>query len=81
MEGQETKYYLILDELVGKKEGGRCFLFQEGEWQPDVKNEIMDRLFGYDPSEPPGSPYAMFNTEIMEEITEISYERAMELIG
>ena len=42
---------------------------------------IWDRLMGYDSTEVPGSPYAMGNTSIMEEIEEINYEKAMELIG
>ncbi len=35
---------------------------------------------GYDPTEDPDSPYAMGNESIMEEIEEITFESAMELI-
>ena len=41
----------------------------------------MDRLVGYDPSEPPDSPYRFGNGSIMAQMDEISYERAKELIG
>ena len=36
---------------------------------------------GYDPTEPPGSPYAIGNMSIMDEIEEITSEKAMELTG
>ena len=41
----------------------------------------MNKKRGYDPTEDSDSPYAMGNSSIMEEIEEISYEKAMELIG
>ncbi len=41
---------------------------------------ILDRVFGYDPTEDENSPYAMFNTSIMEELEKISYEEAMKRI-
>ena len=77
----ETTYYLILERIVGKQENGVYYLFEDGEWQIDRRCMIMDRLMGYDPSEPPGSPYGIGNGAIMDEIEDISYERAMELIG
>ncbi len=40
----------------------------------------MDRLMGYDPTEPPGSPYAMMNSSVMDEIEEISEEKAKEFL-
>ena len=46
-------YYLIRDSVVGKKESGRYYIFRNGQWEPDNKSMIMDRLVGYDPSEPP----------------------------
>ena len=77
----ETVYYLILETVVGKKEDGKYFLFGENGWVPDTGSVIMDRLMGYDPSEPPGSPYAMGSLSVMDEIEEISCEKAMELTG
>ena len=77
----EVTYYLILERIVGKQENGVYYLFEDGEWQIDRRCVIMDRLMGYDPSEPPGSPYGIGNLSIMDEIEEITCEKAMELIG
>ena len=75
-------YYLILKRTVGKQEeNGSYYIFRDGEWQLDSENEIFERLIGYDPSEPPGSPYGIGCTDILNEIEEISREKAMELTG
>ena len=78
---EQTEYYLILNRIVGKKENGRYYVFRDGVWQPDTENMILDRIFGYDPTEDEDSPYAMFNTSVMEELEKISYEEAMKRIG
>ncbi len=78
---KKISYYLIKERLVGKKEDGRYYLFRNGEWVADTEKVIMDHLVGYDPTEPPGSPYAMGNFSIMDEIEDITYEEAMEIIG
>ncbi len=79
-----TTYYLILDKTPGKREKNgnsiRDYLFQDGRWIPDTERAIMDRLMGYDPSEPPDSPYGIGNPEIMREIKTISGTDAMRLI-
>ena len=74
-------YYLIWDSVVGKEESGRYYIFKNGQWKPDNESIIMDRLVGYDPSEPPGSPYRFGNGSVLAEMDEISYEEAMKLIG
>ena len=81
MAKEKTKYYLIQGRLLGKKESGGYYLYKEGKWHPDKENAIMDRLWGYDPSEPPGSPYVIGNTSIMDEIEEIQFDRAREYLG
>ena len=78
---EKATYYLILDTIVGKKENRRYFLFRNGDWNPDTENMIMDRLVGYDPFEPPGSPYGFGNGSVMDEMVEISSEKAAELTG
>ena len=78
---EQAEYYLILNRIVGKKENDRYYIFRDGGWQPDTENMILDRVFGYDPTEDENSPYAMFNTSIMEELEKISYEEAMKRIG
>lgn len=80
-----TKYYLIFDRIVGKRElYSDCFsdnwLFKGGEWVPDNDFVIMDHLMGYDPSEPPDSPYAIGSTDVLMEMDEISEEQALALI-
>ena len=79
--GEKKRYYLICDTQVAKTEAGRSWLFRNGEWAADRENAVMDRLMGYDPSEPADSPYATGNTSIMDEIEEITEERAKELTG
>ena len=76
-----ASYYLIWDSLVGKQEDGRYYIFRNGQWDPDNESIIMDRLVGYDSSEPPGSPYGFGSGSVMDEMDEISYEKAMTLTG
>ena len=78
---KDTKYYLILKQTVGKEEDGKYYLFQDGSWEPDTNWVIMDRLMGFDPSEPPDSPYRIGCTDVLEQIEDISMEKAMMLTG
>ena len=81
MENEEANYYLIWQRVVGKRIGINCFIFENGEWKVDTEHLIMDKLAGYNPYEPPGSPYGIGNTSIMDEIEDITYEEAMRLTG
>lgn len=74
-------YYLIWERIVGKQEDGKYFIFRNGKWNPDNESIIRDRLVGYDPSEPPDSPYRFGNGSVMAEMDEIPYEKAVELTG
>ena len=81
-----TTYYLIYGWLVGKRERfgkyeTKEWLFRDGRWVPDTEFEIMDHLMGYDPSEPPGSPYAIGSTDVLMEMDEISEEEALARIA
>lgn len=81
-----TTYYLIYGWLVGKRERfgkyeTKEWLFRDGRWVPDTEFEIMDHLMGYDPSEPPGSPYAIGSTDVLMEMEEISEEEALARIA
>lgn len=76
-----VRYYLIRNRIAGKKDGEEYYIFRHGQWEPDEDYMIMDRLMGYDPSEPPGSPYGIGNMDIMDEIEEISPETAMRYTG
>ena len=81
MKKDTTKYYRIIPlNRIGRKTASGYELYRNGQWEPDTENLISDRLMGYDPSEPPGSPYGIGNTEIMREIEEISPEEAEKYI-
>ena len=69
-------YYLIFGHRLGKRDG-RDFLYQPGQgWVPDLNHLISDKLMGYSPGEPAGSPYSMFNMSDMEQIETISEQQA-----
>ena len=77
-----TKYYLIKNRILGKREyfGGNCckeWLYQNGEWVKDVHYVINDHLVGYDPYEPEGSPYGFGSSGILFEMEEITEEEGM----
>ena len=80
MEENKICYYLIKGRFVGKREGYKVFIFDDG-WKSNTECLIMDHLMGFDPSEPPDSPYRIGNTCVLEEIEEISYETAMGFTG
>ena len=76
-------YYLIKERILGKREEDeeiRDYLFLNGAWMPDYRMKIFSYLMGFDPSEPEDSPYAVGNSDIMDEIEEISEEQAEALV-
>lgn len=81
MTEKQITYYLIEKCRLGKKENVAYYLFIDAEWVWDEKNVIMDHLMGYDASEPVDSPYAIGNTSIIDEIEEISFDKAMRVIN
>ena len=56
-------------------------LWNGTDWVDDTEHQIQDRLVGFDPSEPPGSPYRIGCLSIMDEISEITKEEAEEIAG
>ncbi len=77
MSEKKIKYYYVEDlRLLGKSEGDTYYVFIDAEWVPDEWHYIMDRLIGYDPYEDDDSPYKIGNTEVMDEIEEISEKEA-----
>lgn len=72
-------YYLIREKRLGKKEGGRYYLYTDGAWVPDEKNIIMDRLMGYDPND--DSPFGFGSLSIMDEIEEIPESRTIKIMN
>ena len=80
-----TSYYLIYGRILGKREcyedlTGKSWLYENGEWVPDDEFVIMDHLMGYDPSEPPDSPYTIGSTDVLDEIEEISKAEAIRIM-
>lgn len=80
MAEKKVTYYQIRGLQIGKREDGRDYLLKEGEWVSDEKHVISDHLLGYDPYEPEGSPYAIGNTSIMDEIEVLTADEALPLI-
>lgn len=72
------KYYLICGRRLVKgvslsedcSLASTAYEYVGDAWKEIDVNEINDRLVGYDPSE--DGPYAIGNTDIMDEIEEIS---------
>ncbi len=75
-------YYYIKDlNIVGKEVDYEYYLYQPGKgWTDDNDNLLMDRLMGYDESEPADSPYKIGNTSIMNLVKEIREEEANKII-
>lgn len=73
-------YYFLKDvKKVAKiDEKGKCFVWWKDGWDEEPDSVVLDRLYGYDPSEPVGSPYR-FGGHI--EARAISEEEAKELLG
>ena len=71
-------YYLIRERRLGKKENGQYFLYDKTKWIPDDRKVIRDHLMGYDPCD--DSPFGFCSMSIMDEIEEITEEKAMEFI-
>ena len=73
----KTEYYLIKDKFLGKYEDRNYYLLKEEGWSIDNERYIMGKLIGYDASDD-DTPYAIGNTEIMDQIQKISKEEANE---
>lgn len=68
-------YYLIREKRLGKKTNDGYFLYDGRGWIPDERNVIRDHLMGYDPND--DTPYGFGSLSIMDEIEEITEERAI----
>ena len=84
-ETPRPSYCLIYGRMLGKRElyedlTGKSWLYENSEWVPDDEFVIMDHLMGYDPSEPPDSPYTIGSTDVLDEIEEISKAEAIRIM-
>ena len=78
-----TKYYFINDlGIVAKSTDEGDFLFdtKHKKWVFDVNRKLLDRLIGFDSSEPDDSPYSFGNTEMLDRVEEISEDRALGIV-
>lgn len=75
-------YYRIKDlGLLGKEEDYIPYLYKPGKgWVVDNDNVLMDRIMGYDDSEPANSPYKIGNSSTMDLVEEISEKSAEKFI-
>ena len=76
-----TYYRVKYNGMIAKGDGLEYWIYDKGKWIKDEESMISDMINGYDPYEPPGSPFAFSSTSIMDEIEEITYEKAMDLIA
>jgi len=76
-------YYRIKDkDLLGKEEDYVPYLYKPGKgWVVDNDNILMDRVMGYDDSEPANSPYKIGSTSVLDLIEEISEKAAEKFIA
>lgn len=82
MEKMRLNYYYLKDMgTVAKGFRYQNWIYRNGEWVKDTKSLVWDKLIGYDPGEPEGSPYGIGSISVMSEIKRISYEEAMDIIG
>lgn len=76
-------YYRINDlDMLGKEEDYVPYLYKPGKgWVVDNDNVLMDRVMGYDGSEPSDSPYKIGNTSTLDTVEEISQKEAEKIIN
>ena len=75
------KFYLVENNRLFCVINNQTFELINNEWSNSSNNEIMDRILGYDSSEPSDSPYAIGNTDIMSSIKELTLEETIEKYG
>lgn len=75
-------YYCIKDlNLLGKEEDYVPYLYKPGTgWIVDNDNILMDRIMGYDDSEPADSPYKIGNLSVIDLVDKITEEEANKII-
>jgi len=76
-------YYHIKDlDLLGKEEDYVPYLYKPGKgWVVDNDNILMDRVMGFDDSEPGSSPYKIGNSGTMDLVKEISQKEVDKIIA
>lgn len=82
MKTEKLKFWVLKNTgLIAKGIGYRYWIYYNYKWEEDTESIVSDKLNGFDSSEPEDSPYAFGSTSVMDEIEEISYEEAMNLLA
>lgn len=81
--GRMDGYFEIIDlKLIAKIEENVPYIYDsEQGWILDKEFRLMDRLMGYDASEPKDSPYAIGSSDMLDRVQRISREEAEKLIS
>ncbi|MDE5892687.1 MAG: hypothetical protein K2H45_07185 [Acetatifactor sp.] len=81
--GRMDGYFEIIDlSMIAKIEEHIPYIYdsQQG-WIVDKEFILLDRIMGYDASEPKGSPYKFGNLDMLERVRKISREEAEKRIS
>lgn len=76
-----TYYYISDLNIVGKEEEFIPYIYDKIKgWVVDQSNILIDRILGYDDTEPEDSTYRLGNLNMLDRITEITEEEALKKI-
>ena len=76
-----TYYYISDLNKVGKEEEFIPYIYDKIRgWVVDQSNILMDRILGYEDTEPEDSTYRLGNLNMLDRITEITEEEALKKI-
>ena len=76
-----TYYYISDLNKVGKEEEFIPYIYDKIRgWVVDQSNILMDRILGYEDTEPEDSTYRLGNLNMLDRITEITEEEALRKI-
>ena len=76
-----TYYYISDLNKVGKEEEFIPYIYDKIKgWVVDQSNILMDRILGYEDTEPEDSTYRLGNLNMLDRITEITEEEALKKI-
>lgn len=76
-----TYYYISDLNKVGKEEEFIPYIYDKIRgWVVDQSNILIDRILGYEDTEPEDSTYRLGNLNMLDRITEITEEEALKKI-
>lgn len=76
------KQYYVVNDILYCCCDYEAYFYKDNEWIAcDYMECIADRLYGFDASEPEGSPYRFWNEAATDDIVEISEKNARNRFG